>query len=124
MPDSKLAEIMKEETLQTAALEKEDESGEKKSTQITYYFKLTHLTHINQSSVEKYGSKRVYEATLECTRKIEAEKIRVGQSFSVFPRNSKADVDTVLNVFGWAPDELIGNETTVQVLERVIDLKS
>lgn len=30
----------------------------------------------------------------------------------------------VIDAFGWAADELIGNETTAQVLERVIDLKS
>ena len=61
---------------------------------------------------------------MECTRKIEDNKLFVGQSFSLFPRNKKSDVATIIDTFGWSPDELIGNETTAEVLERAIDLKS
>ena len=79
---------------------------------------------INEASVEKYGSKRVYEATLECSRKIDEDKLHVGQSFSLFPHNSKADVATVIDAFGWKADELIGNDTTAELLEKSIDLRS
>lgn len=124
LPNAILAEMMKETPLEVAQASKEEDEGPAKSTQITFYCKLVNLVHINKPSVEKYDAKNVYEATLECSRKIEDNKLFVGQSFSLFPRNKKADVMAVIDAFGWSADELIGNETTAELLERAIDLKS
>ena len=49
-------------------------------------------------------------------REIQADLLHVGQSFSLFPQNAKADVVTVIDAFGWPADKLLANEPISQYI--------
>jgi len=52
---------------------------------------------LNPTSAKKYeGGKEVYHVGIEFTRKIDKDKIDVGQSVAIFPQNSNEDVSKVI----------------------------
>ena len=61
---------------------------------------------------------------MEYTRDIDIDKIAVGQSVAIFPKNQDADVSHVIEKFGWKENELIGNKTVRQLLTFDIDIRS
>lgn len=59
------------------------DTDSKKSTNITFYGHLKEINVLNPGS--KY--KEVYHISIEFTRKIDEDKIQVGQSVAIFPGN-------------------------------------
>ena len=83
-----------------------------KSTQITFYGKVAAIQLLNPNSSKKYeGGKEVYNVTVEYPRKIDKDKIDVGQSVAIFPQNQEKDAMKCVEAFGWNKDELLGNFT-------------
>lgn len=73
--------------------------------------------------VQKEG-REIIEVKLDFLRDIPRELIDVGSSFSLYPHNSKEDVDFIINQFNWNPKALIGNYTVEELLINEIDIKS
>ena len=49
--------------------------------------------------------------TVEYPRKIEKDKIDVGQSVAIFPQNLDEDAMKCVEAFEWNKDDLLGNLT-------------
>ena len=101
------------------------EVEEVKSTNITFYGKIGSIELLNPNSSKKYdGGKEVYQVTVEYPRKIEKDKIDVGQSVAIFPQNREEDALRCVEAFGWDKDELLGNFTVREMLQMTVDLRS
>ena len=61
---------------------------------------------------------------LQTEKAVTKDQIEVGSSFSLYPHNSKEDVDFVIQQFKWHSSTLIGNNTVEQLLTNEIDIRS
>lgn len=105
-----------QQTTKTQVVKKDEEVVEEieevKSTQITFYGKITSVQLLNPNSSQKYeGGKEVFHVSVEYPRKIDKDKIDVGQSVAIFPQNLDEDAMTCVEAFGWKKDDLLGNYT-------------
>lgn len=106
-------------------MHKGKEVEEVKSTNITFYGKIGSIELLNPNSSKKYdGGKEVYQVTVEYPRKIEKDKIDVGQSVAIFPQNREEDALRCVEAFGWDKDELLGNYKVSEMLQMTVDLRS
>ena len=110
-----------QQTTVTQTVQKDEQESEQieevKSTQITFYGKIASVQLLNPNSAKKYkGGKEVYHVSVEYPRKIDKDKIDVGQSVAIFPQNLDEDAMKCIEAFGWKKDDLLGNFTVRQML--------
>lgn len=98
----------------------DDSLTETKSTNITFYANLKEIKVLNPGSLYK----EVFHISLEYTRKIDSDKIQVGQSVAIFPQNQEKDISKIIEAFGWKENELLGNKTVREMLTQDVDVRS